>query len=102
MLCVICKNTIEANPVNGYAGGNNPAPIYLEPGERCCDDCDRGFVIPVRIADHLNIDTVKVCVMIRNGRLLEALEFMRASDIPNLGVLPTTEEVIKMLAGKES
>jgi hypothetical protein len=46
LLCSICHNPIEANPLSGWAGGNNAEPIN---GGRCCNDCDAMYVIPERI-----------------------------------------------------
>jgi|SRR5215472_5226352 len=40
--CSICKGEF------GHFG-NNPAPFPWEKDERCCDDCNRRFVVPVRI-----------------------------------------------------
>ncbi len=37
--CSICKKTFD-----GY--GNNPAPFS---GERCCDECNQNYVVPLRI-----------------------------------------------------
>lgn len=31
--------------------GNNPVPI-LSGKNRCCDECDNRFVIPIRIIEH--------------------------------------------------
>ena len=40
--CCICGKRIE-----GY--GNEPWPIVLEPGERCCDLCNLTEVVPARM-----------------------------------------------------
>ena len=40
--CCICGNRIE-----GF--GNEPWPIVLEPGERCCDLCNITEVVPARL-----------------------------------------------------
>ena len=39
--CIICGNLIQ----NGY--GNNPNPV-VDYG-RCCDDCNKKYVVPARI-----------------------------------------------------
>lgn len=40
--CVLCGETFF-----GY--GNNPWPLSEHPEDRCCDDCNREFVIPARL-----------------------------------------------------
>ena len=42
-LCAICGVTFT-----GF--GNNPAPFS---GNKCCDDCNRRFVLPARLAGRL-------------------------------------------------
>lgn len=46
-ICCIC-----GEPIEGY--GNNPSP-YKHEG-RCCDACQRKFVLPARLAN-INKDT---------------------------------------------
>ena len=41
-VCCICGAEIK-----GY--GNNPAPVVLDEGARCCDECNATVVIPARI-----------------------------------------------------
>ncbi len=48
-VCVICEEEIKADPVSGWAGGNNPFPVREE--GRCCDNCNSLFVIPARMAN---------------------------------------------------
>ena len=43
MKCVLCKDKID-----GY--GNNPAPLNNGEG-KCCDKCNRTYVIPARIME---------------------------------------------------
>ena len=42
--CCVCGRMYE-----GY--GNNPSPIPHRDEERCCDDCNRRYVIPIRIIE---------------------------------------------------
>lgn len=43
MICCICKQKI-----NGH--GHNPDPVPTEwPEQRCCDICNAGIVIPMRL-----------------------------------------------------
>ena len=42
--CVICNKEI-----NGY--GNNPSPLLSQ--GRCCDDCDKKFVMTLRFSRFL-------------------------------------------------
>ena len=46
LLCSICKLPIQPHPLSGWADGNNAQPVN---DGRCCDDCDEGVVIPLRI-----------------------------------------------------
>lgn len=32
----------------GY--GNNPAPVYMKEGARCCSKCNMAVVVPMRLA----------------------------------------------------
>lgn len=41
-ICSICESEFE-----GF--GNNPAPFPSDNDERCCDDCNSRFVVPVRM-----------------------------------------------------
>ena len=44
MICCICKQEIK----DGY--GHNPAPFPVEwPEQRCCDICNYGVVLPLRL-----------------------------------------------------
>lgn len=49
--------------------GNNPAPIETF-GERCCDVCNRAFVIPVRIkaANYKGDDKVVGCLKVKDEK----------------------------------
>lgn len=42
MKCSICGKEIK-----GY--GNNPYPVRIGEDDRCCDECNAKYVIPVRI-----------------------------------------------------
>tara|TARA_R100000278_G_scaffold57993_1_gene47640 strand:- start:246 stop:461 length:216 start_codon:yes stop_codon:yes gene_type:complete len=44
--CCICDDTIKADPITGWAGGNNAEPVK---DGRCCDDCNWSVVFPKRI-----------------------------------------------------
>tara|TARA_Y100001963_G_C6479436_1_gene308241 strand:- start:247 stop:429 length:183 start_codon:yes stop_codon:yes gene_type:complete len=44
--CCICDDTIKADPISGWAGGNNAEPV--EDG-RCCDECNNSVVIQARL-----------------------------------------------------
>jgi len=39
--CCICNK-----PYTGY--GNNPDPVNIQIGARCCDECNHKYVIPER------------------------------------------------------
>jgi hypothetical protein len=45
MTCDICKDVIEMKGPNDI-GGNNALPVV---DGRCCDECNRKVVIPMRI-----------------------------------------------------
>ena len=47
LICCICKQQIKPN-WHGWAGGNNAEPIDRG---RCCDDCDKRYVIPARLVE---------------------------------------------------
>jgi hypothetical protein len=47
MKCCLCGGEIEVQPISGWDGGHNAAP--LSEG-RCCDLCNTHRVIPERIA----------------------------------------------------
>jgi hypothetical protein len=49
LTCCICEKKIEPEPLSGWAGGANPAPISLNPDDRCCRTCDETVVIPARM-----------------------------------------------------
>lgn len=42
-VCCICGVLIRDE------WGNNPSPVNDEEGAKCCDVCDRDYVIPARI-----------------------------------------------------
>lgn len=46
LICSICGDPIVAKPPSTWAGGCNAYPIN---DGRCCEDCDKQFVIPERI-----------------------------------------------------
>jgi hypothetical protein len=50
-LCSVCKTPILPHPVSGWAGGHNAEPVN---SGRCCDDCNKNVVIPLRIVRLLN------------------------------------------------
>jgi hypothetical protein len=45
--CSICDGPIEREPLTGWAGGHNAAPVN---DGRCCSDCNWTVVIPTRLA----------------------------------------------------
>lgn len=53
MICCLCKKEIK----NGY--GNNPYPLEVRDGMKCCDTCNIQKVIPARmmLAMNSNRDT---------------------------------------------
>ena len=44
--CVLCGDTIQKDPINGWELGHNAETV--EHG-RCCDDCNSFLVIPARM-----------------------------------------------------
>lgn len=40
--CCICGDKF-------YGWGNNPAPVNIREGARCCNECNENVVIPARI-----------------------------------------------------
>ena len=42
VVCIICGETF--NEI-----GNNPEPVYIGKGDRCCDECNNNKVIPARL-----------------------------------------------------
>ncbi len=45
--CSLCGNQIETNMI-GWNLGNNPHPLMKRDNDRCCDDCNTIYVIPIR------------------------------------------------------
>lgn len=43
-VCSICGKTF-------YGWGNNPYPVTKGEDDKCCDDCNNEYVIPMRIAE---------------------------------------------------
>ena len=41
-ICCLCGSNYD-----NY--GRNPSPVVMDEDARCCDKCDRAFVIPIRI-----------------------------------------------------
>lgn len=41
--CCFCGKLID------FRESNNPYPISVKGGGRCCDDCDMGIVLPLRV-----------------------------------------------------
>ena len=39
--------------------GNNPNPVDMQPGHRCCNDCNAEYVIPARLANMYNEEEKK-------------------------------------------
>lgn len=68
-VCPICGNTFT-----GY--GNNPYPIAEE--GRCCDDCNRSYVLPMRIlldrASGYIDDTVNEMMMLKGNKILFGIQ----------------------------
>jgi hypothetical protein len=46
--CSICKKSIEPNKL-GYNLGHNPHPLMKKDSDRCCNDCNIIYVMPIRI-----------------------------------------------------
>ena len=54
MICCICGNTIKPiwNDKGSWDKGHNPFPIIpvcKDNGCRCCDDCNKKLVLPLRL-----------------------------------------------------
>lgn len=47
--CCICLGPLSDGSVPGWDLGNNAYPLTTTEGARCCNRCDREFVIPARI-----------------------------------------------------
>lgn len=48
MKCCICNKEIKRKGIKDYSG-NNPYPVIATIDDlRCCDDCNRKYVVPVR------------------------------------------------------
>lgn len=46
MKCTICTQTIEPDPITGWAEGHSAAPIT---DGRCCTPCNTELVLPTRL-----------------------------------------------------
>jgi hypothetical protein len=52
-ICCVCDRVIA----DDADGGRNPDPF---PGEQCCKQCDRQYVLPIRVAMHAPDATVEI------------------------------------------
>lgn len=50
VICCLCEENIEVNPLTKWKYGNNPEPLGEDKHDRCCDKCNVNYVIPSRIA----------------------------------------------------
>ena len=103
-ICCICKKRYE-----GF--GNNPDPMCIEEGARCCDECNDRFVIPARILRlnaklPMRINSIENQASGPEGKSLEAaLEFGRQQGftgcVEPYGPTYDIEEYLELLKEEE-
>jgi hypothetical protein len=64
--CSICRESVEKTRFNF---GNNPEPFPFESGQKCCDDCNQRFVIPLRILAGRTADPVILSLLAKIAQL---------------------------------
>jgi|GEM_PF-2588376 len=46
--CCLCGEKITFLPISKWPYGNNPHPLMREDNDRCCDNCNKSYVLPTR------------------------------------------------------